>query len=752
MVAAESGRVWVLWSIAAALASVAYFALLREPSRSLLYDGVAFAAAGAVVVGVRRYRPAAAAAWYLLAGGVALWAVGDSIWTAHDLRSDDPVPFPSAADVVYLLGYVALGAGIGLLCRVRGITRRTVQDSLALGLAAGAVSIAPLVVDVLAADAGPVAELIAVAYPVMTWALLLAVVGLGMSGGFRRPAEMILAAGLVAQLAADVVYGHQGVDGSYVSGSAVDAGWLAFYAAVGAAALHSSMVDVGVPQRRADELTLPRLAIVVGGLVVLFVGERAWGEVSRLLVTPFWVVVFALVVWRLADLVGGLSRAALRDDLTGLPNRASLNDRLELALATARRRGGVVGVLFCDVDHFKLVNDSLGHTAGDALLRGIADRLNESVRGSDTVARLGGDEFVVLVADASDTDEVEAVAERIHAALEQPIELADGSEFFVTVSIGVRIAEGDVDSGVDEMLRDADAAMYVAKDRGRNRFARFHAGLHEHATKRLNLANDLRRAIVAGELGVHYQPEIDLATGTLFGFEALARWHHDAIGYVSPAEFISVAEEAGLIDDVFGWVLAEVLRQQSVWRTELGWVPQVAVNASPQQLGDRDLPGLVRDALAVCGGAPDDLWIELTESAFADDDALVTVRSLRDLGVRIAVDDFGTGYSSLALLRRMPVDVIKIDRAFTACLGDPADDRLVEAVIRVGHSLGAQTVAEGVETRAQLETLKRLDCDIAQGWLLSKAVPGGDALVDIGAAARWIGPAADLLGDPTTQR
>ena len=743
-------RAWLVWGGAALAAVLAYFTVLDDPWESIVYDTLAFAAAAAVLIGVRVHRPAARRGWLLLSAGIAAWAVGDSIWTLTDMFAGT-VSFPSVADAAYLAGYLLMGAGIAVLVRSRGITRGTVRDAVTLGLAMGTIGIVPVLGPLADGSSSLVAEAVAVAYPVMTWVILVAAVSLGMSGGFRRPAERLLVGALTASLIADVLYAHLSLSGSYTSGSPVDAGWLLFYLGIGAAALHPSMADVGSPKQQTEQLTLGRLGVLSAALLASVVAEAMDIETNQLLLGLSAAVV-ALVIWRIWDLVSGLDRAALHDGLTGLPNRALLNDRIELALASARRRDGILALLFCDIDDFKRVNDSLGHGVGDALLRGVAARLSTVLRTTDTVARLGGDEFVILIGDAKDEAEVEAAADRVRTSLEAPVVLPDGSEFFVTMSVGVRVVKAEWNVGIDELLRDADAAMYVAKDRGRNRAALFHPLLHENALRRLQLATDLRRALIDGDIQVHYQPEVELEGGAFFGFEALARWRHPVHGFIPPPEFIEVAEASGVMATLFAHILDQVLQQQTRWAAELGWVPQVAVNVSAKQLAERDLPCQISRALEAHGRAPEDLWVELTESAFSDEAALASMRQLSELGIRIAVDDFGTGYSSLALLRGLPVDLLKIDRAFTSRLGSPTDDALFAAIINVAHSLKARTVAEGVETAAQLETLQRLGCDVAQGWVMAKAMPGDEAVRKIGVTRRWHGPGAELMTSGMARR
>ncbi len=423
-----------------------------------------------------------------------------------------------------------------------------------------------------------------------------------------------------------------------------------------------------------------------------------------------------------------LAHQALHDPLTGLANRALLHDHLEGALARASRRPGSLALLFLDLDRFKLVNDSMGHTAGDELLREIANRLIALVRPGDTVARLGGDEFVILLEDLNDPREPVAVAERVQRSLAEPIVMG-GNEVFTTTSIGIAVLTDD-HADADGLLRDADAAMYLAKARGRNRYEIFDEVLRTEATERLQMENSLRRSLDLGGLLVHYQPEVQLSTGRVTSAEALARWAHPTNGLLEANAFIELAEETGLILDIGHWVLREACRQLGAWqRDRPGQLDMVRVNLSARQIAQPDIVDIVIDAVAEGGVEPSSLCLEITETVLMDDpDAgLKVLNDLRSLGVQLAIDDFGTGYSSLAYLKRFPVDVLKIDRSFVDGLGDdPEDTAIVTAIISMSRALGLDVVAEGVETHRQLEELRRLGCDRAQGYLFARATAPED--------------------------
>jgi diguanylate cyclase (GGDEF)-like protein len=419
-----------------------------------------------------------------------------------------------------------------------------------------------------------------------------------------------------------------------------------------------------------------------------------------------------------------LTHQAFHDSLTGLANRALFLDRVRHAM---RRRtdAETVGVLFLDLDGFKEVNDSLGHATGDALLVTVATRLTDCLRPGDTIARLGGDEFAILVEGAQTGTEFTNAAERIRAALE-PAVVVDGRSLFIRASVGIATAEiGMVDA--DQLIRNADLAMYQAKERRDGEFALYDPSMHSTLVERLALEAELRTAVSEGLMKVHYQPTYTLDQGALVGVEALLRWTHPERGEIAPDVFIPLAEQTGLIHELGRFVLREACLQGQRWR-ELApdTVLTIGVNVSTRQLQRATFAEEVREALAESGFPAKHLILEMTESVLMNDtdSSLATLKELKAMGLRIAIDDFGTGYSSLSYLHRFPVDILKIDRSFIERLSDSdARDSLVQSIVQLGHTLQLETVAEGIEDNTQLQALRRLGCEMAQGFHFGRPGP-----------------------------
>jgi diguanylate cyclase (GGDEF)-like protein len=446
---------------------------------------------------------------------------------------------------------------------------------------------------------------------------------------------------------------------------------------------------------------------------------------------------------------------ALHDSLTGLPNRSLFLDRMRHALARAERADAPVAVLFCDLDGFKTVNDSLGHRTGDRLLVLVAERLSGCLRPADTIARLGGDEFAVLLEELREPGDAARAAQRLLDALEAPFELRE-REFYISASIGIGAGVEDAET----LLRDADLAMYRAKGSGKGRYAVYEPSMHTAIVERLELEVDLKRALERDELAVVYQPIFSLVDGTVTGVEALVRWHHPTRGIVLPESFVPLAEESGLITELGRWVLRKACHQGALWRAKYPGHPGlgIGVNISGAQLREPGLVQEVAEALAQSQLDATGLTIEITETALMEsfDRAIVQIDALKELGVDLAIDDFGTGYSSLRYLRRLPLDVMKIEKSFVDGIGRPDEEpALLRAIVDLAEIFGLRVVAEGIERPEQRQRLLELGCELGQGHLLSEPLDAADAdalLLRVGllGGAESPGPSGSQPAPPAT--
>ena len=425
-----------------------------------------------------------------------------------------------------------------------------------------------------------------------------------------------------------------------------------------------------------------------------------------------------------------IAHAAIHDPLTDLPNRTLFMDRLETALDRTDRSEGNVMVAFVDIDHFKIINDSMGHEWGDRVLCLVAERIKAAVRPGDTVARLGGDEFVVLCDAVPDDAKAFELADRIAADLRVPLRV-EGHEAYVTASIGLALAHHR-DTSPERLLSDADSAMYRAKESGRASIELYDEDKDIWSIGRLRVGNDLHRAISRNEFELHYQPFIDLHTSTLIAVEALVRWRHPTRGLLPPGDFIELAEDTGMIVPIGSWVLREACEQAARWselRSQSGlerWRAAVSINVAPRQLAEKQFPGEVAEIIRDTGVDPNYVWLEITEGTLLRDPerTIRTLGLLCDQGLHISIDDFGTGYSSLSYLKQLPVECLKIDRGFVDGLDKSTESAaIVKAVIALSEALGLACIGEGVETEAQMRVLQDLGCQLAQGFLFGRPLP-----------------------------
>ncbi|HEU0243339.1 MAG TPA: EAL domain-containing protein [Candidatus Limnocylindrales bacterium] len=735
--AGPDGRLAATYLLVAGLAVAVHRALpTGSLQQNLLYDVVGFSAVAAILYGIHRHRPARALPWLLIAASQLLFVTGDTLWTILELMGQSP--FPSIADVAYLLGYpvlvIAFTAAIRL--RVRGGDQSGLLDGSILSAAAGLVGWVVLVRPVLDAADDPISLIVTAAYPLGDLMVLGVAIGLLATPGARTPSFVMLISSIVLLFVADTAYAFQVASGTYVDGGILDSLWLASYVAISAAALHGSMRDVAAPHPVSVawlsrlRLSLLAIAMLTGPLLILVVNFRWESDVPILALGSAFLSVLVLV--RLATVVralardnaarvkleGELSYRASHDPLTGLPNRRRFIERLEGVLSLPDRRP--LSVLFLDLDDFKTVNDSLGHAAGDALLVSVATRLQRLLRADDLAARLGGDEFGIIL-DGKEAAAAGRVAERLLAALDEPVDV-DGRQVTARASIGIVDASAP---GVTtaQLLASADIAMYEAKDDGKGRARTYVQGTRSAVQDRMELEGDLRGVVARGELRIEYQPIMELATGRTFGLEALVRWQHPTRGRLEPDAFVPLAERAGLIGEIDRWVLAEACHRLAAWRAVS---PDVMLSVNVSALGLVD-PGLVPDLVRATGAAgvpPSAIALEVTESAILADSDVVrdNLVALRATGARVAIDDFGTGYSSLSYLSRLSADILKIDRSFVEDLDRAQDRGLAAVVVRLGETLGMLTIAEGVTRPSQLDAVRGLGCQLAQGYLFAGAL------------------------------
>ena len=722
---------------------------------------------------LRLWRPVRRLPFYLFAAGEAVGLVAGSLGSSVAVTGAGGNPVAAALTVVaYLIGI----AGFALVVRARTLGRDRVGwlDATVISIGLGMLAWVFLMAPYAGAVTLPIAErLLSMVYVALDVLLLALVVRLAISGGDRTRAFALIVAGWLVLVAADSGRALLLLTGSYDPASLVEAGWLVSYALWGAAVLEPSVATLTdpAPPARAG-LPRTRLAALAGASLmapaVLAIQAGRGQRIDVPVIVAGCALLFLLVLVRVAGLVReveatvrelrgteGVLRATLQerealaaqlqhqafhDDLTNLANRAMFNDRVRHALARARRGSGGIAVLFVDLDDFKVVNDSMGHAAGDRLLQEVAGRLRGCLREPDTIGRLGGDEFAILV-EGVDLASVRVLAERVLATLAAPYPVVGGH---VTVHASVGVAFDEHATGDDvQLLRNADIAMYAAKNRGKGTYEVFQPPMLRSVRDRNDVTAALRGAIERRELVVHYQPIVDLRTWRVGGTEALVRWPRPDRGLVPPDEFIPIAEETGLVVDIDRFVLRESCRQAAAWNARLGPL-LLHVNLSAMHLQRDDLADTVASALRDSGLAPDRLTLEITESVLAQVEvAVVRLQELKRLGVHLAIDDFGTGYSSLSYLQRMPIDTVKIDKSFVdGVTGGPEESAVARAILALAATLRLDTVAEGVEQAAQARKLADLGCRWAQGYHFSRPVAAPEM-------ARLAGrPASAVPGEP----
>lgn len=705
-----------------------------------VYSGIGLSVAIAILVGVRRYRPRAPIAWYLMAAAQWMWVVGD---TAYNWQRDvlGRPAFPSIADLFYLLGYPTFAVALILL--LRGRTRRGLGPTLdsaivitGLALLVWVVLAKPTLVSL---NEQPAAAVVATAYPVMDILLIGALVRLLSSPGGRSPAFRMLLVALGLLIAADTISAALDLFSTNTVGP-VEWLWLLSYAAWGAAALHPSMTALSEPAgHREAPLRGRRLTMVLMTTMVppaiLAVHQVTGASVDLWAVIAGSVVILPLVLVRMNLAIREIAAAhdalehlqdemavlATHDSLTGLANRAQTMRLVASALGRASRHQTRVAVLFADLDGFKKVNDEHGHRAGDQVLREVARRMEQEIRAGDFVGRLGGDEFLIGIENLTDEEGALALAGRLIRSVAEPIALHDDEVATVGLSIGIALGQGGR-TDVESLVHEADLAVYQAKASGRGSVEIFGGQARADLKQRQEIERALTKAIREDELLLHFQPIVHLATGRTECYEALVRWNRPGHGLVPPDRFLPCAEFSDLICDIDTWVLRAAARQLADWNRVRGdRAMQISVNISGRHISQDRILADVAEVLSGDIIAPQ-LVLEVTETApLQDAVAARNLTALRAMGIFVSLDDFGTGYQSSAQLSRLPIDVLKIDREFVDP-SSPSSRSLLELMVGTAHAFGARVVAEGIETPEQLELVQDLGCEYAQGYYLGRPV------------------------------
>ena len=710
-----------------------------------------FAALGAVAVittvtGLRWYRPALRWPWWCICAALGLFLIGGAAREQYGSLGDLTSQRSLVPDAITIPGYVILALALAAFGHARRRGRSgdvdAVLDATVAALAALSLAWVFLIGPVLHGDITSLwVEIVIAVYPALSVFLVALCARIAFSPQSRRVvAYQLVFAAMGMMLLGDIVYMF--VDTGVISlpGSLTDVPYALAFVLCATCTLHPSMRQLSEPIPPGEVApSNRRLAFIAGALAVpavVAVTQPRSTVTDRLVLASIIGALTATASVRVlralrahAQSEADLAYQATHDPLTRLPNRLAAETHIEHLAVDAVTRGRQVALLFLDLDRFKLLNDTMGHSAGDELLVDVAERLKHAAPPGALIARVGGDEFLIVIDGVTSIESVLDACERIRVSIESPFTLRD-NQVYTSVSIGVALASGDTLAVNGEaMIREADTAMYRAKDAGRNGVSVFDASMRDRVAERLTLERELHVALERNEFEVHYQPINALPAGPVAGFEALLRWSHPTLGIISPDKFIPIAEDSGLIGEIGTWVLEQAcqrLRQLRV-ETPLASDVYVSVNLSARQLRDPALVETIRRVLGESGLEPDALCLELTESVLMDDPttAAELLQDLRNIGVQLAIDDFGTGYSSLAYAQRFPAQYVKIDRSFIDALklSDSPQESLVSAIIAMARALNMRTVAEGVETPAQEARLIELGCHAAQGYFYARPVP-----------------------------
>jgi len=707
----------------------------------------------ALVISVAVRRPSRIWPWAAIALALALFmAAGverSSLPTMGNLTASRPL----LPDLLALLGYALLAAGLLGFSRrqARGGHRQSsvVLDGLIAALALAALAWVFVLQTILFQDQVPMpVTLVLIAYPSMSIFMVVVTLRIVFNPEQERvPVFWYLLAGMSFLFVGDIVYMFADINLIAVPARLLNLPYALAYLGAGAAALHATMRKLTEPGRRERmAVSRFRIAVVAVALVIpalLTLEDRSASAADRVVLCLLMLAMTVAAVLRIVQALHTAESSEARlvfqanhDSLTGLPNRRMMEQHLSQLLEKTPVDDTHVALLYLDLDRFKQINDTLGHSHGDVLLVEVAERLRANVRPADLVTRIGGDEFMILLGDVVSVSRAVDLANRLRSCLRTPF-VVHGMTFYMSASIGLAFASGDDPAATAEVLiRDADTAMYEAKDAGRDAVAVFDQSMRARMAERVELERDLHHAVTLNQLHLVYQPIVRLPQGTVVGMEALVRWAHPIHGVLTPAKFIPLAEENGLIAEIGGWVIEEAVSQFAAWRRQ---APQMAdlyvsVNLSGMQLRDGQIVDRVADVLTMNSLEGTSLCLELTESVVMEDPAAAaaTLTELRQLGLRIAIDDFGSEYSSLAYLKRFPATTLKIDKSFVSNLAreDSADATLIATIVAMARALDITTIAEGVETSIQAARLLELGCDTVQGYLFSRPV-GADRLLEV---------------------